>query len=286
MNQQGLEQIAERLLLPLVAGGDLVAQPPFGAQRAVDLAALASGLVCNAMTLVEEERLKRARRLCPIDRLPDFSEPEWLLTLALNDLLQATNTALGARHASKLVEMATSVIQQAGAPRDVHEVLARHSSFAQAVRLCRWDTHVRWWTGARDYHGRAPPKRLLLWPRIRRVQQSKTRIELCHMPRARWRRMWEVGLGRWFAASPLTDLATFDRSYPAFVWTSAALGLLAAPPGRTLALRALRLQSQNATILRAFRARAKELSHPPARKLAFEFAQELEAYCCALATDS
>lgn len=50
---------------------------------------------------------------------------------------------------------------------------------------------------------------------------------------------YDALLGALLAKTPLTDLATAIRSAPAFAWSPSTLGLIAAPMGRTLALRAV-----------------------------------------------
>src|SRR5262249_58644986 len=67
-------------------------------------------------------------------------------------------------------------LARAGAPETRRELLSRHTLLACLYALHRIDVHVSWWTGRADYRGQAPPKRLLLWPSVRRVREERTEI--------------------------------------------------------------------------------------------------------------
>jgi hypothetical protein len=234
------------VLLPLVTGGELRPIEPIGPKRAAEQADVAAALgdfSGESANEIQWQRLRVARRYCPIDRLSPPGRGEWLLAFALNDLLQATNPDLpgvfGRDRPQKLVALALEIVALAGPPRSVGEALARHATFSRALELVRIDTHVAWWVGSRSFRGAHPPTRLLSWQSVRRVRQSHEDVPLASMapPDAGWAEVWREALARWIAASPLTDLATATRSAPEFVWTGALLGLLASPPGRTLARR-------------------------------------------------
>jgi hypothetical protein len=280
-----LEQFAERLLLPLVCGAEVRPVPPIGAQRALDWVGPASAADGPVFRELEQARLTAARRLCAIDCMPSLSQGEWLLAFALNDLLQATNSTLaglgGERRALKLVDMAASTTAHAGAPRQVGEALARHSTFARAQMLIRWDTRVSWWTGSQQFRGWLPPRRLLSWPRVRRVRQARSRVALGAMAQGKGAlgSRWRDALSRWTSASPLTDLANFDRDdgMP-FAWTGEVLGLLQSRTGRTLAVRVLRQRGDLSRLAAALRASAEPLPQDETRRVVFDFADELEQY--------
>jgi hypothetical protein len=237
--------VTEQLLLPLVVGGELRPIPPIGAKRAVEHARVAATLrdfSGESANEIQWQRLRVARRYCPIDRLPAPGYGEWLLAFALNDLLQATNPDLtsvwGRDRPQKLVELALEIVGRAGPPRTLGEALARHATFSRALELVRIDTHVSWWVGSRSFRGAHPPGRLLSWKSVRRVRTEREEVGVGAMAAEEpWAEGWRQALARWLAASPLTDLATATRQAPEFVWTGASLGLLVTHPGCTLARR-------------------------------------------------
>ena len=68
MSGQLVAELASRVLLPLLAGGELRPLPPIGHERALRVAehgAFASTAVDEARA----RRLRKARRLCPTDVL-------------------------------------------------------------------------------------------------------------------------------------------------------------------------------------------------------------------------
>lgn len=246
MTENVVAAVTERVLLPLVTGGELRPIEPIGPKRAAEHARVAATLRDfggESANEIQWQRLRVARRYCPIDRLPPPGQGEWLLAFALNDLLQATNPDLpgmfGRDRPKKLVELALEIVELAGPPRSIGETLARHATFARALELVRVDTHVSWWVGSRAFRGAHPPARLLSWKAVRRVRESRQDVPLASMaPRdAPWAESWNQALSRFIAASPLTDLATATRAAPEFVWTGTLLGLLATHPGWTLARR-------------------------------------------------
>ncbi len=120
--------------------------------------------------------------------------------------------------------------------------LSRHATFARVFDLGRTDSHVSWWTGSARFRGETPPARLLAWREIRRVQVDAKRVPLADMtlgiPSVPLSDFADV-LALWLTRTPLTDLATCARQAPPFAWSASTLSLVATPPGRMLAFRAL-----------------------------------------------
>lgn len=289
-DQQLVDELAEHVLLPLIEGGELKPVSPIGARRARDLAEHALVAGGAAGPEVEKARLTAARRLCAVDRIEPPTPGEWLLAFALNDLLQVTNPDLpglfGADRPERLLGMVRQVIKQAGAPRTVGDALGRHASFSRIGELLRVDTHVSWWVGSADFHGQEPPGRLLSWPNLRRVQESKQNIALEDMapPDAQWAADWHKLLGHWLAATPLTDLATLDRVRPPFSWRGATLGLLQSDPGLTLAYRVVDWQENKARAAEIARRAGQELDRVEDRAVALDFADGIESRARAMAS--
>jgi len=278
-----VDALTAQLLLPLVVGGEVKPLPPIGAHRALDLASHALVAGGEAAVELERARLTAARRLCAVDRVGDPTPGEWLLAFALNDLLQATNPdlegLLGKDRPERLLKMVGQVIRQAGAPRTVGDVLGRHAAFSRVAELERIDTRVSWWVGSADFHGAEPPARLLAWPKLRRVHESKESVPLGEMAPddAEWSGQWLTLLGHWLAATPLTDIATLDRESPPFVWRGAALGLLSSDPGLTLAYRVIDWQEDKAHCAAIARRAGQALERVEDRAIALEFADGIES---------
>jgi hypothetical protein len=115
--------------------------------------------------------------------------------------------------------------------------------------LARTDVDLRWWTGSERFLGTDPPKRLLAWPELRRVSETRTPRPLMELPTSgaavdpgRFTVVTEQLLTR----TPLTDLATLTRATPPFGWTQESLALLTTHSGRTIVSRALALLPERA----------------------------------------
>lgn len=234
----------EGVLAPLVLGGPIVPGHAIGARTALALTEeLGKGAVDDdLLARVQLARVRRARRLVPIDRLRPPSSDEWALGAALHDVLQATNPgfdgALRRSSARRLLELAATTIERVPPPAHVGEALSRHTWFARAGEIHRTDTRVSWWTGSDLFLGVDVPARLTAWPELRRVSVDRSRRPLLELsPLAVERdRLVEV-VAAWLARSPLTALATCTRGAPRFEWDPGTLALVASPLGRTLALR-------------------------------------------------
>jgi hypothetical protein len=257
--------LAERLLLPLLVGGKVQLLPPFGAKRAFELAMQGLPVASDVAERIAQARLRVLRRIVPIDVLGEPEPDEWLLLFALNDLLQATNPDLigltGADRPRKLLEMASQVIERAGAPRTLGDALARHATFSRVQELSREDQHVEWWVGQGTFRGVRAPKRLLLWPRLRKVASRIQILPLHQMPppETPWSDRWSATLARFVAASPLSDLATIARAAPAFEFTGANLGLLSTHAGFELGARVVERSQHLGRAVESARAAAHRL---------------------------
>lgn len=243
-----LDAVAESLfagvMAPLVLGGPIRPGRAIGARKAL---ALGEGRVPADQDLVSRvaaARLRRARRLVPIDALPDPSGADWALGAAVHDLLQSVNPAFDApfrrRAAARILELAGAVIEKVPLSATVGQALARHTWLARAPEVTRTDTTIRWWSGSATFLGEEPPPRLQAWPQLRRVEVVRTPRPLLDLaPLAVDRERLTEILTAFLSRTPLTDLATCTRPGPAFAWHAPTLDFLATTPGRALALRAL-----------------------------------------------
>ncbi len=242
------KRLYERFLAPLVVGGELTPGPAVGPKAALELDGGTSAVDPDVRSRVDLARVRVARRLIPVDTVPDPSTADWALAAALHDLVHSLHPELdGVLHRKapdRLLDFAEQVIERVPPASSLEDVLLRHTFFARTFEIQRTDTFLSWWTGSRKFLGTDPPPRLVAWPGRRRVPKELTTDRRGELPdvlqagrRERFRRL----LTQWLEKVPLTDLATCDREVSPFRWTGAALGLFATPGGRVLGLRALGL---------------------------------------------
>jgi hypothetical protein len=239
------QELFRSLMAPLVLGGAVRPGHAIGARAALSLGEME--WVCpdaDLETRVQAARVRRARRLVPIDALAAATPAEWTLAAALHDLLQAANPgfdgALRRSAAVRILELARETIERVPGPVHARDVLSRHTWFGRLLDIARTDTTVSWWVGSQKFLGVDPPHRLEIWPELRRVNVVTTPRALLELaPLAVERSRLTDAVARLLTRTPLTELATCTRQEPAFTWSETALALVATRAGRTLALRAL-----------------------------------------------
>ena len=241
------DDIAERLfsdvMAPLVLGGAMRAGHPIGVAAALAIGDH-SPLDTDLAALVQEGRVRRARMLVPIDALGEPSPAEWTLAAALHDLEQSANPGFHAplrrKAAMRIARSALATVERVGPPSTLSEAVSRHTWFARVLEITRIDTAVTWWAGAQEFLGVHPPARVQAWPKLRRVNVTRTSRPLLEVrPLAIDRERLFAAVAALLARTPITDLATCTRATPPFAWSAPTLALLATPAGRTLATRAL-----------------------------------------------
>lgn len=240
------ERLFSTFLAPLVLGGTLVPDKPFGGKGALAIGARAPSDV-GLLSAVGLARVRVARRLAPVDVFEHAPSPdEWALGAVLHDLVQSTHPGFDATFRrggpAKLLAVADKTLERIAAPETAGDALSRHTWFSRMFELARSDVEVRWWTGKETFLGTEPPARLLAWPELRHVQQTTTPRPLMDLPSCGA----AVDLDRFamavrglLAKTPLTDVATIARETPWFSWTRENLALASTRAGRTMALRAL-----------------------------------------------
>jgi hypothetical protein len=242
-------EIADRVftsvLSPLVLGGRVQPSRPIGARAALALAREdVRPLDMDLASRVDLARVAQARRLAPVDRVPSISGAAWSLGAALHDLLQSASPAWVRRSAPRrLLDLVQATIERVPRVTSAAEALDRHTWLARTLSIARKDTSISWWVGSREFRGEDPPKRLLAWPEIRRVnvdaQRRKLVDLLAHGGKAEHAPLFESALTLLLRATPLTDLAACARLCPLFAWSPQTVALARSPAARTLALRAL-----------------------------------------------
>jgi len=239
------QRLFEGVMAPLVLGGPMRPGHAIGARAALALGeGERTSIDVDLEAHVRLGRVRRARRLAPIDTLEPATPAEWTLAACLHDIVQATNptfdSLLRRSSAARILELAGEAIERVPAPAHARDALSRHTWLARVLEIARTDTAVSWWTGSRTYLGVDPPARLQAWPELRRVTVVATPHPVLDLaPLAIDRGRLTEAVARLLARTPLTEIATCTRPAPAFVWNDPALALLSTRAGRTLALRAL-----------------------------------------------
>lgn len=233
-------------MAPLVLGGALRPGHAIGARAALALGVEGTVDVLDAELLdrVQTARVRRARKLAPVDAVDLPAPAEWAIAAALHDVLQSANPSLDAPMrrgaAVRILALAHQTLEHVPPPAHTGEALSRHTWLARVLDLAREDTAVSWWTGSRTFRGVPPPGRLTAWPQLRRVNVVTTPRPLLELePLAVEREKLAEAVTLLLARTPLTDLATCARTAPSFLWSEETLALVATRAGRTLALRAL-----------------------------------------------
>jgi len=249
--------VADRVFVgfmaPLVLGGPMKTTRPIGSKVAL---AIGEERVAGDPELVSHvnlARVRRARKIVPIDRVENATPAEWALACAIHDIVQSNHPgfdgAFKRKSATKLLEMVDATLERVALVRDLREALSRHTWFARIFEITRTDTDVAWWVGSSHFKGEEPPARLLAWPELRRVNVTKTPRPLMEMPQAGGV-VDAVRLGgavaAFLARTPLTDLATCARGAPLFAWSAPTLGLVGSPRGHTMVTRALAREPRGA----------------------------------------
>lgn len=248
------DRLFETFLGPLVVGGTMRPGKPFGGKGALSFGDHRRPSDVDLLSRCELARVRIARRLAPVDTFePAPTGDEWALAAVLHDLVQSTHPGFDAvfRRSGprRILDVVESTLERIAPAVDVGACLSRHTWFSRMFELARTDVDVRWWTGSERFLGTDPPARLVAWPELRRVTQTRTPRPLMDLPTsgsAVDAHRFTCAVESFLKKTPLTDLATLHRASPGFAWTHENLSLAATHAGRTLAVRALALLPQRA----------------------------------------
>ncbi len=192
----------------------------------------------NADRLAElaQKRLQASWSLLPGLVAPVFDEAALRLCVAFHNLLALSHPAwaqtLKARES--VIGFSTD-LSRLGPPADAAAAVARYSLLARISQLQRNEHEVRHWLGSRTFVGRLPPKRLLMWPKMRRVQVSHQArmwlrdIGIPNDARSLWETMSE--------ANPLLEALDSTRLDPPVSWQRLITVLRFAPLARSVSAR-------------------------------------------------
>lgn len=262
-----VDAIVTRVLVPAVTGGALVIERPFGRARAFaaaevvggfeisqELATLDREIGARALDRGEDALLRRIRRLAGIDPQAMGRRLDGgvvALAALFHDLVAAFHPDLGgvlrrdAPH--RLLDATARALADVPPPSTVRAALLRHAWLGGLPLFSLARVDVRWWVGGASFVGRTPPKRLLLWPDVRRVRRDERTVGLLRLPElfgdredlAVLTELHARATASFLAATPLTDLALAGRIAPPFTWTDTLAKLVASPTGARLARRAI-----------------------------------------------
>ncbi len=243
------ERLFKTFLGPLVIGGTMLPGKIFGGRNALSIGDHRPPSDVDLLSRCELARVRTARKLAPVDRFePAPTGNEWAMAAALHDLVQSTHPGFDAMFRrsgpNRILDVIVKTLERVPAPANVGDALSRHTWFSRMFDLARTDVDVRWWTGSERFLGTDPPARLVAWPELRRVTQTRTPRPLMELPSSgsavdaqSFASVTEAFLRK----TPLTDLATAHRPSPAFAWTRENLSFSSTHAGRTIVIRALAL---------------------------------------------
>jgi hypothetical protein len=240
-------RLFEGVMVPLVLSGSVRPGHAIGARVALSFGEGRAPADAALAAAVDSARVRRARRLAPVDTVPGASGADWALAAAFHDILQAANPMFDAPirrgAAARILDLAIATIDRVPPPASLGQAIARHTWLARVPDVTRTDAEVTWWSGSREFRGVDAPARLQAWPRLRGVSVVRTRHRLLELsPIAVDRARLATAVEALLSKTPLTDLATCTRDAPAFAWHKGTLALLATGAtgaGRALATRAL-----------------------------------------------
>ncbi len=283
------ESLAQEVIAPLVLGGPLTLQRPFGPKLALEVGVERALLDHELSTRIDHARLRQARTVVAVDVLPGLGAAEWAIAAAFNDLLQVTNHELSSfatrnRH-QELLEAAVVLCRAIPTSNSLEEAVARYATFSRALRVTRTDVDVTWWTGSDNFRGQEPPSRLMAWPGLRKVNITKQAVGLTEMSAGTpvVAQAFDQALSQWCSLSPLSDLASAARHAPQFAWSDHTLSIVASQAGCNLALRAFddATNLEDAAVTRAVTAMNAAAAQLPAgsraQALAVGYAKQLAA---------
>lgn len=232
-----VDEFVSAFVEPLVLGGRVVVD---GLIAPTALAAWVRSPNPDATRLVRvcdaaRTRLSRLGAVGPLDTLPLDAIA---LAAVWYDLLAMTHPEAHSRSGLRKVarHWCLVLLDWIKAPVSRFEVALRHAVLGRLGELGRVDTHVEFWAGYADFVGVAPPKALVALPTVRRVRETRRRVDLFTLLSSLEAKgaatdelpdLTDVTRAA-LAASPLTDVILADRPAPwTFRWTPASINAIA-----------------------------------------------------------
>ena len=207
-----------RFMLPMVGGGEVHVGQPLDADDLQQLIEYV-GLRDEQVMGIEATCLQRAAELWIFPVQPRLNATALRLTVAAHNLLFLSHPTsarwrVGKRGRGRIEGFIRSCLELPG-PASDSELVERHIFLGHVVRIMRMDTEIKFWLGSYNFVGQQPPPRLLRFPQLRRVRESRRRVSWLGSELSPTQLELLTLL---FWASPLTDLLNPDRLAPPFSW--------------------------------------------------------------------
>lgn len=190
---------------PLVEGGDVHVGDPIG-RDVLDVWEVAIGEHAETTVAIDEARARIAAGLVVRPPPLAFGPADLRLAVALYDALVLSHPQTEGWPARRgrrgLATFVGDLLADAGSPDGRIDVVSRHTLLHGLPDLVRVDTRLRWWTGKAEFKGAPPPRRLMVWPTVRRVKEEKAEVPLTDVVDGEAAPL----VGELLARSPLTDL--------------------------------------------------------------------------------
>ena len=218
LSPERIDAFLGQFVQPLVGGGEVHVGQPLDAD---DLAELCEyvGLRDEQVMGIEATCMQRAAELWLFPVQPRLDATALRLCVAAHNLLFLSHPVsekwrVGKRGRGRIEEF---IRQCLALPPPCHDsaLVERHIFVGHLERLRRMDTEIRFWLGSYSFVGQQPPARLLRFPQLRRVRES--RLQVSWLGSELSESQLEL-LALLFYQSPLTDLLTPDREAPPFSW--------------------------------------------------------------------
>ena len=167
-----LAEFARHFGAPYLSGGRCEVGDPLGRDG---LLAVRHGLTIDvALADACEAQLEQAALLADVVPAP-FDEDAGTLLYAVHELFAASHPQATSFYARAHLYCRAAEHEVASLPRtfDPGRLLTRHLVVERAFAATRTDVTVKWWTGSEKFYGVDPPKRLLAWPGVRRVDVNR-----------------------------------------------------------------------------------------------------------------
>lgn len=237
MADPSVDEFVSAFVEPLVLGGRVVVD---GLISPSALSAWSRSPNPDATRLVricDAARL-RLSRLGPVGAIDTLPLDAIALAAVWYDLLAMTHPEAHSRGGLRRVARlwCVGLLEWVKAPVSRFEVALRHAVLGRLGELGRVDTHVEFWAGYADFIGVAPPRALVALPTMRRVRETRRRVDLFTLLSALEIKGSTSGdapdladvTRAALAASPLTDVILADRPSPwAFRWTPSSINAIA-----------------------------------------------------------
>lgn len=236
MAETTVDQFVEAFVEPLLLGGRVVVDGLVGPSALVAWTRSPHPDATRLVRVCDAAR-RGLSRLGAVGTLDTIPLDALALAAVWYDLLAMTHPEARARGGLRKIarHWCVALLEWVRPPVTRLEVALRHAVLGRLGELGRIDTHVEFWAGYADFVGVAPPRALVALPSVRRVRETRRRVDLFSLLSALDLKaaaedppdLIDVTRAA-LAASPLTDILLADRPSPwSFRWTPASINAIA-----------------------------------------------------------